>query len=60
MFVYKVHSAQGFKEGLTDIINVLMFSLKNSKATQNVKQKFVNLLTHLHSEFAYFFLISVP
>ena len=40
MFVYNVHSAQGFKEGFTDITNVLMFSQKNSIATQNVKQKF--------------------
>ena len=39
MFVYQVRSAQGFKEGFTDTINVLMFSEKNSIATQNVKQK---------------------
>ena len=39
MFVHKVHSAQGFKEGFTDIIKVLMFSEKNSIANQNVKQK---------------------
>ena len=38
MFVYKVHSAQESK-GFTDIINVLMFSEKNSIVTQNVKQK---------------------
>ena len=28
MFIYKVQSAQGFKEGFTDIINVSMFSEK--------------------------------
>ena len=39
MFIYKAQSAQGFKEGFTDIINVLMFSEKNSIANQNVKQK---------------------
>ena len=39
MFFYKVNSAQRFKEGFTDIINVLMFTEKNSIATQNVKQK---------------------
>ena len=51
MFVYKVHSAQRFKEGYTDITNVLIVSLKNLIATQNVKQKFENLPTQPKQEF---------
>ena len=52
MFVYKVHSAKGFKEGFTDIINAFLIInnkcfLKTIQQPRKMSNKFENLPTQL-------------